>query len=111
MLLVTLPLGCTEVLKSPLASPQDGTSSSQGWCEHRYTFSTAAQVSTEQTVSRGLPGGGKAGPGSPGHPTTPSATTAAPDPALGTTLGTRMAAVGAEIEYVLPEPWCAMSTH
>lgn len=110
MLLVTLPSGCTEVLKCPLASPQDGMSSSQGWYEHRQPFSTATQASTEQPVSGRLPGGGKAGPDSQGHPTTPSGTRAAPALALGTTLGTGMATAGAEMEYVLPQSWRAVST-
>lgn len=68
-----LSLACTEVLKSPLASSQNGSSSSQEWCEHGLTFSsTVIQVSTEQLVSGRLPGGGRAGRGSQGYPTTPS---------------------------------------
>lgn len=108
MLSVTLPFGHTEVMKSPLASPQDRTSSCREWCERRRTFNTATQVSTEQPVSRELPGGDKAGPGSQGHPTTPSGTRAAL--ALGTTLGTGMATERSEMENVLPEPWHAVST-
>lgn len=59
----------------------------------------------------GAPWGGKAGPASQGHPTTSWGTRAAPAPAPDVVLGMGMAAAGAEVEYVLLEPWRAVSTH
>lgn len=102
MLLFTLPFGGTEVMKSSLASPRDRTSSCREWCEHRHTFSAATWVSTEQPVSRELPGGVE------GQPTVPLGTRAALP--LGTTLGTGMATEWSEMQYVLPEPWHTAST-
>lgn len=102
-----LSLGCTEVLKIPLASSQDRSSLSQEWCEPRLTFSTVIQVSTEEPISGRLSGGGRAGPGSQGYPTTPSGTRAAPFP--GTTLGIGTAAVGGEM--VMVHSVNSLSTH
>lgn len=100
--LICPAFGRTEVMKSPLASSRDRTSSCREWCEHRHTFSTATQMSTEQPETRELSGGDK------GHATTSSGARAALP--LAATLGTGVATERTEMEDILPEARHTVST-